>query len=183
MGNLRLWCYIVSKYVVQAVVCFIQTLILTGLFLLLMKHAPQKQQILLNPQMEIWLTIFLTIYASSALGLIVSSCVRNSDRAMALAPFVLIIQLLFSGVLFELKGAADKISYITVSRWSMECLGNITNLNKLDMKVAGMPHKHNDIYNRGAAHLADTWWILIIMTLICGVISIVVLRNLKNDTR
>ena len=31
--------------------------------------------------------------------------------------------------------------------------------------------------------LADTWWILIIMTLICGVISIVVLRNLKNDTR
>ena len=183
MGNLRLWCYIVSKYVVQAVVCFIQTLILTGLFLLLMKHAPQKQQILLNPQMEIWLTIFLTIYASSALGLIVSSCVRNSDRAMALAPFVLIIQLLFSGVLFELKGAADKISYITVSRWSMECLGNITNLNKLDMKVAGMPHKHNDIYNRGAEHLADTWWILIIMTLICGVISIVVLRNLKNDTR
>lgn len=183
MGNLRLWTYILSKYIVQAVVCFMQTTILTGLFLVLMKHAPKKEQVLPTPQLEIWLTIFLTIYASAALGLIVSSCVRNSDRAMALAPFVLIIQLLFSGVLFELKGAADKISYITVSRWSMECLGNITNLNKLNMKVTGMPHEHNDLYNRGASHLTNTWLILFLMMAVCGVISVIVLRNLKKDTR
>jgi len=65
----------------------------------------------------------------------------------------------------------------------MECLGNITNLNKLNMKVTGMPHEHNDLYNRGASHLTNTWLILFLMMAVCGVISVIVLRNLKKDTR
>lgn len=183
MGNLKLWAYIVSKYIVQGVICIVQSTVLTTLFLLLMKHGPKKEQILPTPQLEIWLTIFLTIFASAAMGLIVSALVRNADRAMAIAPFVLIIQLLFSGVLFELKGAAHKISNFTVSRWAMECLGNITNLNKLDSKIKEIPREANDFYNRGAGHLSQTWGILLLVSLVCGVISIIVLHNLKKDQR
>ncbi len=183
MGNLRLWVYVVSKYIVQGVICILQATILTTVFLMLMKHAPKKAQILATSQLEIWLTMFLTILASAAMGLIVSAFVRNADRAMAIAPFVLIIQLLFSGVLFELEGAAHKISYITVSRWSMECLGNITNLNKLKSSVKNMPHKTSDFYNRGVGHLTNTWGVLLLITLVCGVISAFVLRGLKKDQR
>lgn len=183
MGNLRLWTYILSKYIVQGVLCVVQSTILTAIFLLAMKHAPKSAQILGYPQLEIWVTVFLTIYASAAMGLIVSAFVKNSDRAMAIAPFVLIIQLLFSGVLFELEGAAHKISNVTVSRWSMECLGNITDLNKLDMEIKTMPHEPNDFYNRGVGHLLQTWGILFLVAVVCGVISVVVLRNLKRDQR
>jgi hypothetical protein len=51
------------------------------------------------------------------------------------------------------------------------------------MKVTGMPHEHNDLYNRGASHLTNTWLILFLMMAVCGVISVIVLRNLKKDTR
>lgn len=183
MGNLKLWTYILSKYIVQGVLCIVQSAILTIIFLLSMKHAPKSALMLGYPQIEIWLTVFLTIYASAAMGLIVSAFVKNSDRAMAIAPFVLIVQLLFSGVLFELEGAAHKISYLTVSRWAMECLGNITDLNKLDMAIKTMPHEPNDFYNRGVTHLLQTWGILFMVSVACGVISVIVLRNLKRDER
>lgn len=183
MGNLKLWAYILSKYIVQGVLCVVQATILVTVFLLSMKHAPGKAQILQAPQVEIWLTMFLTIYASLAMGLIISAFVRNTDRAMAVAPFVLIIQLLFSGVLFDLEGAAHKISYMTVSRWAMECLGNITDLNKLDSAIKNVPHQVHDFYDRGVRHLAQTWGILILISAVCGLVSMMVLHNLKKDQR
>ena len=70
-----------------------------------------------------------------ALGFVISSLAKSGDKAMTLAPFVLIIQLLFSGILFELKGAGEKISYVTISKWSVESLGSIARLNDLTMKI------------------------------------------------
>ena len=61
--------------------------------------------------------------------------VRTGAKAMAVAPFVLIIQLLFSGILFTLEGAGKIISYVTISRWSVEALGSIAKLNRLDLKL------------------------------------------------
>lgn len=103
---------------------------------------------------------------------------------MAVAPFVLIIQLLFSGVLFTLDGMAEHVSKITVSRWAMECLGNITNLNKLTSRLSpGGVHEVEDYYVRTTTHLAHTWEVLILVAVLCGIISIVVLRSLKKDHR
>ena len=56
------------------------------------------------------------------MGFIISSIAKSGDKAMTAAPFVLIIQLLFSGILFNLEGMGKKISYCTVSRWSVEAL-------------------------------------------------------------
>ena len=59
---------------------------------------------------EMFITMLLTVFSSSAIGIVVSAISKNSDKAMTTAPFLLIIQLLFSGILFELKGATEKIS-------------------------------------------------------------------------
>lgn len=184
MGNLRLWGYIVSKYVVQGVICFLQATLLVAIFLRLMKHSAEAGLYFAKPGMEIWITMILTIFASASMGLIVSSLMKNGDRAMAMAPFVLIIQLLFSGVLFTLDGMAEHVSKITVSRWAMECLGNITNLNKLTSRLSpGGVHEVEDYYVRTTTHLAHTWEVLILVAVLCGIISIVVLRSLKKDHR
>ena len=184
MGNLRLWGYIVSKYVVQGVICFLQATLLVAIFLRLMKHSAEAGLYFAKPGMEIWITMILTIFASASMGLIVSSLMKNGDRAMAVAPFVLIIQLLFSGVLFTLDGMAEHVSKITVSRWAMECLGNITNLNKLTSRLSpGGVHEVEDYYVRTTTHLAHTWEVLILVAVLCGIISIVVLRSLKKDHR
>lgn len=193
MGNLKLPCYILSKYIVQGLICLLQATLLTTIFLNLLKNTANGGVIWeSHPGMEIWLTMVLTIYASASMGLIVSSLVRNADRAMAFAPFVLIVQLLFSGVLFDLSDGALIVSKFTVSRWAMECLGNTANLNALPRKQidagggkmmelpAGKPE---DFFVRTVEHLWHTWGLLLLIAVICGVISVIVLRNLKKDKR
>ena len=50
-------------------------------------------------------TVWLTVLASIALGFVISAIVKTGDKAMAIAPFVLIIQLLFSGISIYIGGS------------------------------------------------------------------------------
>ena len=132
MGNLKLPVYMLSKYIVQGVISLVQAVILVVTFVLVKGTPSCKGVLISNATIEIIVLIFLTIYASAGMGLLLSSITKSADRAMAIAPFVLIIQLIFSGILFELTGATDKISYVTFSRWAMESIGSTCDLNELE---------------------------------------------------
>ena len=132
MGNLKLPVYMLSKYIVQGVISLVQAVILVVTFVVVKGTPNCKGVIISNATVEIIVLIFLTIYASAGMGLLLSSITKSADRAMAIAPFVLIIQLIFSGILFELTGATDKISYVTFSRWAMESIGSTCDLNELE---------------------------------------------------
>ncbi len=132
MGNLKLPVYMLSKYIVQGVISMVQAVILVVTFVLVKGTPNCKGVIISNATVEIIVLIFLTIYASAGMGLLLSSITKSADRAMSIAPFVLIIQLIFSGILFELTGATDKISYVTFSRWAMESIGSTCDLNELE---------------------------------------------------
>lgn len=142
MANLKLPCYMLSKFMLQAVLGLVQSIILTFVFLNLIGK-DVKGIFLSDFRLEVLLTMWLTVLASIAMGFIISAMVKSGDKAMAVAPFVLIVQLLFSGILFTLKGIGKKISYCTVSRWSVEALGSISRLNKLDLKAGGFPRCWN----------------------------------------
>lgn len=132
MANLKLPLYMLSKYVVQALIAIIQSVIMVAVFVAL-KGAPKCDGVIFGSStFELMVTIFVTIYVSAGFGLLISAISKNGDRAMSIAPFVLIIQLLFSGILFALNGATDKISYFTFSRFSMEALGSTNSLNELE---------------------------------------------------
>ena len=102
---------------------------------------------------------------------------------MTTAPFLLIIQLLFSGILFELKGFTEKISYITVSRWSVSAFGTIANLNSLDMAVQGLPHEAESVYEYAFSNMASSWGILALFAVICFIASVIILRGVSKDSR
>ncbi|MBQ9157135.1 MAG: FHA domain-containing protein [Eubacterium sp.] len=180
MSNLRLTTYILSKYLVQFVISLVQTLVFVGLFALLMGNLP-SDGVILPCFLEIFITMWLTIYSSSALGLLVSSVMKNGDRAMAVSPFLLIIQLLFSGILFSLKGASEIISYFTVSRWSVEGLGNVVDLNSLRHMYQQIEYKPDDLFRHGADHLMQTWGILLLFIVVLAAASILFLRNVSKD--
>ena len=118
-----------------------------------------------------------------SLGLIVSSIVKTGDKAMVVAPFLLIVQLLFSGFLFELKGASETIANITISKWSVESLCRIANIGNISGDfVDRIKDDVSDFDWNASAVLAD-WWIMGLMSLLCIVISIIVLRNVAKDGR
>ncbi|MDD6327718.1 MAG: ATP-binding cassette domain-containing protein [Eubacteriales bacterium] len=132
MANLKLPIYMLSKYIVQAMIAVVQSVLMVAVFVLI-KGAPKCSGVVFgNAVVEMMMTIFVTILVSAGFGLLISACSKNGDRAMTIAPFVLIIQLLFSGILFALNGVTEKISYVTISRWSMEALGSTNDLNGLE---------------------------------------------------
>ena len=86
MANLKLPIYILSKYVVQLVLGFIQTLLMLGLFAVIV-GIPEKGVIIGSGFVECALTLLLTVMASASMGLIISAFAKNGDRAMTFAPF------------------------------------------------------------------------------------------------
>lgn len=132
MGNLKLPVYMLSKYIVQALIAVVQAVILIAVFVII-KGTPDCSGVLIsNAVIEMMVTLFVTIYVSAGFGLLISAISKSGDRAMTIAPFILIIQLLFSGILFSLNGVTEKASYLTFSRWSMEALGSTNSLNDLE---------------------------------------------------
>ena len=192
MANLRLGAYVLSKFVVQFILSFIQAVIMLGIFVLLV-GMPETGVETDSPFMQMFITMLLTIFSSSAIGLIVSAVSKNSDKAMTYAPFLLIIQLLFSGILFELKGITEKIAYLTVSRWSISSFGTISNLNNLKttmtttqngvettMEVAA---KFKEVYEYVMSNLTSAWFVLILFVVICFGASIYILKGVSKDSR
>ncbi|MDO5346289.1 MAG: FHA domain-containing protein [Lachnospiraceae bacterium] len=162
MGNLKLSYYTFSKFFVQTLLGAVQALLMTAIFSGMVGH-PAEGILFADPFAETFVTVWLTIEASMAIGFVISALVRNGDRAMTMAPFVLIIQLLFSGILFRLEGAGSKIAYFTVSKWSVESLGSIAVLNDLPLKIQKeMPTEIEPeaIFSASAGHLMQNWLIL-----------------------
>ena len=173
MGNLRLRYYVTSKFLVQSILGMLQALLLTGVFVLFVGK-PMEGILFSSPVPEMILSVFMTIETAMAMGFVISAMVKNTDRAMTTAPFVLIVQLLFSGILFELKGAGKYIAYITVSKWSMEALGSTAVLNDLPVSLQKsfptMTRTAKDIFLSNPGHIFLNWGILACMMLVCAVI-------------
>lgn len=154
MTGLRLGAYIVSKLFVMGIVCAVQAVLLTGVFSLMI--GMPDEGVITQPFAELLLITFLTALSASAVGIFVSSLFKNADRAMTVAPILLMPQLLFSGLIFKLEGASEIISWIAACRFSMEGYGTTANLNSLEMKLQQqglqIEHEAEDFFEFTASH-------------------------------
>ncbi len=194
MADVRLSAYICSKLGVQALLAFLQCSLMMIIFAATI-GLPERGVIFSNAFPEMLITLFLVTLSSSALGLVISSLVKNTDRAMVFAPVILIPQLLFSGILFTLQGATEVLSWLCVSRWGMQAFSNTANLNGVlwnslslkysseDMLQQAYDLNCNPIYHHSVSNLLLTWGIIIFTIVIFAFISMLVLRRIKNDKR
>jgi len=126
--NLRLFPYVGSKLGIHAGLAVIQTLLIVAAISIGFR-SPQ-------PELLPWLfgcgiTTFLTLIASFSLGLMISALVKNSTQANSALPLLLIPQIVFSGVLFKLDGAARVVSWLMISRWTIGAYGALVNVNSM----------------------------------------------------
>lgn len=186
MANLKLPGYVLSKVLILGLLGLVQSLCLTGTFLLLV-GADGEGIFFSGFFLEMFITVWITVLASIAVGLLISSLVKSGDKAMAVAPFVLILQLLFSGILFSLEGAGEWISYVTISRWSVEALGSIADLNDMELRmqqeIPGLTHEAEAFFEATSGHLTATWGIMAGISVIFMIVSMLLLRNIAKDGR
>lgn len=189
--GLRIGSYTLSRGVIQFGLCMLQSFILTLTFpilkLIYNNNIPTKGIIFNNVMVEYYISIFLLMYAADAMGIMISCIVKKTETANVLAPYILIIQLIFSGILFEMKGAANTFSYLMLSRWGMEGLGSISNLNniklKIQMTVPTVPHKYQSMFSISNNHLLKVWGVLLGFSIIFLLIGNKLLHSVSKDTR
>lgn len=183
MAGLSLGAYLGSKVIVLGLLCLIQSVLLTGMFSVLI--GTPEEGVVFGPFSEMLLTCFLTALAATVTGLFVSAWFTNADRAMSVAPLLLMPQILFSGIFFVLDGIKEVLSWFAVCRWSVEGFGTTANLNSLPtpVELKGIPivREEEKFFIFTADHFWRTCLILVVYTLTIIILSRIALGRLKKE--
>ncbi len=142
--------YLMSKLVILGIMSGLQAVVLVAIGLI-GRPLPRHGAILASqPLLELMLAMFLLSVASMTLGLLLSSIVDTSDKAMPLLVVVVMFQVVLSGGIFSLNGKAglDQVSWLSPSRWGFAAAAATVNLNEvlppgglsLPAPERGVPH-------------------------------------------
>lgn len=196
-GALRIECYTGSRAILQLVLCFIQSVVLflaiPAVELVYDNGLPDEGVIFGTALVEYFLSIFFILMASDAMGLMISAFVKKDELAGKLAPYILIAELLFSGTLFEMKGAAKGLSAVMISRWGMEALGSISDVNGIPPRahiesdnplVAEIiPYYDFKDFDPTSEHMLLVWGVMLLFVIVPLVVCNISLYGVKKDTR
>ncbi|MDO4961965.1 MAG: ATP-binding cassette domain-containing protein [Eubacteriales bacterium] len=116
-AGLHISAYIAAHMIYQAFICMIQVVIFIGFFYLFRVNMPTKGIMTGFFVTDLAITLFLITYAADMMALMISCLVGNTTTAMTVMPFLLIFQLVFSGMAFPLSGPAAEVANFTLSKW------------------------------------------------------------------
>jgi ABC transport system ATP-binding/permease protein len=122
--------YLFSKVIVLGVITGLQALLLVVLGLL-GRPMPAHGVVISSAFTEIVLAIVFLALASMALGLLISSIVSTSEKAMPMLVLLAIAQVILSGGVLPLNGKVglDQLSWLTPARWGYGAAASTTKLN------------------------------------------------------
>ncbi len=123
--NLGIGSYLASKLAILGILGFLQSLLISLTILVCFK-APESNQLAWLLGTEI--TLFLTLFSTISLGIMVSAFVKNITQANSSLPILLLPQIIFSGVLFTMTGIGKLLSWLMISRWSVGALGSLVDI-------------------------------------------------------
>ena len=190
-GALRIECYTLSRALVQMGLCAIQSAILCLSFLGVSwaygNELPGEGLVFGSVMAEFYISVFLVMYAADAMGMMISCMIKNEQLASQISPYILMAQLLFSGVLFTMEGAAANTSGLMLSRWGMEALGSSSDLNGMPLTLQKdfpmIVHEAEEMFEYTSGHLWQVWLVLALFVLVPLVIGNFALYGVKKDGR
>jgi ABC transport system ATP-binding/permease protein len=175
--NLGLMPYLGSKILVRSSIAIVQTSLLV-MAISIAFPAPTSQ--LLPWTIGLFITNFCTLISSICLGLLLSTFVTNENEANNSLPLIMIPQIIFSGVLFDLDGISTQISWLMLSRWSVSAYGTLVDVNAMipgSIIIPGQPPipqpiQPNLIYAPTWEKLGLDWGALLLSAMIYLVIAL-----------
>lgn len=195
--GLHISAYIIAHLIYEFVLCAVEALILT-IILSLFRELPDSGVLLPFIGVEFFLGFLLVMFAADCLGLCVSSLVKTENAAMTVMPFVLIIQLVMSGMMFTLPENAEYVKYLTISKWGLDAICSSADINETPNRstmkkyssgeaVPGQPlsslQEYDYDYEGTGSHVLFTWSILLCHCGVYSLTSIVSLEFIDRDKR
>lgn len=178
-SGLHISCYITSHMIFEMTISAVESMIVTLIVCISNVSTLPHMGVLCSTFLEFAITFFLIIYSSDIMGIMISSIVKTPNTAMTVMPFVLIIQLVMSGMIFELSGLTEFISTFTIAKWGLNAICVTANVNVMEDYIP----KFVSDYEYSINHISQLWLILIIFAMIYGIISIISLKFIDRDKR
>ena len=157
--------YLFSKLFVLGVISVVQSVILVLLGLGGRPLPPTGSFLTGAPLVELLLGIAFIAVASMCLGLLVSSLVSTSEKAMPFLVLLTMVQVILSGGVLSLSGKAGltQLSWLAPARWGFGAVASTANLNLINPAAGNFTDPLWD-------HTAKTWLIDMGMMVVLGVI-------------
>lgn len=132
-SGLHISSYVAAHMIYQFCLCLLQVVITIAVCLFMNMALPAESLITPWPIVDCGITLFLVTYSADMLALLVSSFSRTTTTAMTIMPFLLIVQLLFSGGYFSVPEEAMFLTDLTVTKWGQTALCSQGDYNSLPM--------------------------------------------------
>ncbi len=132
-AGLHMSAYVAAHMIYQAILCLLQAIIIIAVNMATKTFFPEHGAILPDFKAELLITLFLITYAADMMALLVSSIAHTTTAAMTVMPFLLIVQLVFSGGFFSLSGPVEKVQEVMIAKWGMQALCIQGDYNSLPM--------------------------------------------------
>ena len=179
MANLRLSSYLISKVVVLLLLSVIQAILFVATLNLLIEVP--SDGVIFSWNIESTFEIALTIFASSMIGLVVSTVSSDPSVAMTYIPLLLVPQMLFSGMLFELENVIDFLSNFILCRWSLELLGTTNDMNNMISAVQDVipdyKREAEVFFEFTSSHFYKDVFIILFMSIVLIIICYIILKR------
>ncbi len=165
LAGLPIGPYLASKLIVLFGLVVVQTVLLFGVLALRVRMPDAG--IVMPAMVELMVTSALAGLAGIALGLCISVVASTPDKATSLIPIVLVPQVLFAGLMFRLGGLSEKLSWLTISRWTMDAMSATARVNEL-RSIVRLPLESQ--YAATADNLVGAW--LRLLALAAGFVAV-----------
>jgi ABC transport system ATP-binding/permease protein len=190
--NLGVFAYVGSKVVIWLGIAALQSVLMVGAIALAF-GSPAVPLFSwdvgwnLGWHVGVGITNFLTVLASVSLSLMISALVKTESAANNLLPLIMIPQIIFSGVLFELTGLSQKLSWLMMSRWSVGAYASLIDINAMVPEPVKLPDGNlleqvfspSSTYDSTWPNLGLNWGILGLHTLVY--LSVVLWLQKRKD--
>ena len=124
MFNLDIFPYILSKITVLSFFAFIQSFLF--IMILWIGYNDSNHNVGLNDPVYAFFWMSFISVASTFLGLLLSSEVNTTEKAMTIVPLILIPQIMLAGLISKVTSPlVEYLSYFTISRWGVEGFNDI----------------------------------------------------------
>ena len=163
--GLRMSSYVAAHMIHEGALSMVEALLAAIIIWLVNNSHFIKKGVILPPGIELFICFFLIIFASDIFAMMISSVVTNENTAMTVMPFALIVQMIFAGVVFELEGMTEKISYATISRWGMNGLCAIADYNRMSY------FSYSKDWESTPENVIRIWAVLLGFVILNGVLS------------
>ncbi|MFE3516634.1 FHA domain-containing protein [Streptomyces sp. NPDC059166] len=159
--------YLLSKVIVLGVITAFQGVIICGIGFST-RELPEEG-LFMPPAAEICVSIIVLGFTSMMVGLLISALVKTAEKTMPLLVMFAIVQVVFTGVLFQVYGSPglEQFAWLMPSRWAVAAAG--TTLDLAHLMPPWDPEKPTDLDPLWESS-AGQWGMDIAVLLLMGIV-------------